>query len=177
MFLDFKILLVHCVNDYYNFGYLNNILVNFIDYYIEIIEENKFELKMSMQSYMISFIGKYRSLWDKIMNILVYIYNNNETFNKYMKKNSKNEFKKIFEKNKIFWDKFSRYRDLIKKFDDNFRTQEIHAVGELYKKLIFSDNKIMGTNYVEINNYFNNLIEFKGVFADLINAVRKIRNY
>ncbi len=130
---DIKISLVMVTQHYYAFIVANNAFIGLAS------EETKPLYRMEMYNQLTAFILKYRALWDKFMNVLVYLYYPEKYATKSWVKKSgsrKGGFANTFRENKV-WFKLEPYIDGLRKFDDKYRTPEAHLEGKT-KKLFFS---------------------------------------
>ena len=114
----------------------------------------KFEIHRSLAN----FIPKYRALWDKIMGILILIYSP-ENYNRYSQaKSRKREFVKLCENIPQIPNNFSiKVVENLEKFDNQFRTPEVHGTGTI-RKWSFTIEKMADTDLLEVILYSNWLI-------------------
>lgn len=95
--------------------------------------------KLDMHRYFVSFVLRYRAIWDKIMGFIILTFSS-EDYDKFAKaKSRKKSFKNIMDKHSKKW----RYLPAIAKivdeqitqFDEEFRTPEAHLTGCLRKSV------------------------------------------
>lgn len=93
--------------------------------------------KMDIHRYRVSFILRYRAIWDKLMGFLILVYSPNEYNNFYSSKMKKKSFTKIAKKflpsNPYFLELIIICNGPLTQFDDMFRTPEAHGTGKLRK--------------------------------------------
>lgn len=172
MFVDFKITFVEVSNTYYKFVITNN----------KIIELNSTDisvLKIEAHDIFVTFVLKYRSLWDKIMGILVLVYFDKNKYEIFCKSRSrKNHFKKLFV-NHLVWNKIELYYSSLDDFDNQYRTPEAHYDGRARKETIFNTGKYLDNEYHKtiVDKYFNPMMDFVNVFGQLLNYAKFNNDY
>lgn len=93
-----------------------------------------FMARMHMHSHANAFILRYRSIWDKIMGLIVLLIAPQEYENYFKSKSRKRSFRKIVEKFKKFPIEFvDATEEMLSKFDNTYRTAEAHGTGVLRK--------------------------------------------
>lgn len=105
-----------------------------------------------------NYIPRYRAIWDKIMGILLLIHSE-EIYNKYnAAKSRKKAFKNLSSEVKFLEKNFADniFEHLVK-FDDNFRTPEVHRFGSL-RKYSFLKSPHEEEEYKEFLSSWNYLI-------------------
>jgi hypothetical protein len=113
----------------------------------------KFSGKMDIHRFNSSFVLRYRSLWDKVMGLLILIMNpaNYERFHSAGSK--KTAFKKFAVE---FWpaESVQQLLDVLQRFDDSFRTAEAHGTGIL-RKYSFTMDTLDKTPHIQLIGYWN----------------------
>lgn len=171
---DIKISLVMAMQHYYAFVVANNAFIGLAS------EETKPLYRMEMYNQLTAFILKYRALWDKFMNALVYLYYPKKYIAKsWVKRNGSNcgsrkeGFANTFCESEV-WFKSKPYIDALHKFDNEYRTPEAHLEGRTRRFILFSDELPLMTNYCRtlLDEFFNPLVEFVNVFWQLLDYAR-----
>ena len=111
-----------------------------------------FDKRLEIHRHNANYIPRYRAMWDKIMGILL-LMSSEEKYNKY---NSAKSRKKAFEKLSVgvtfLGENFSKsILEHLQKFDDNFRTPEVHSFGSL-RKYSFLYDPFVKTEYIELRS-------------------------
>lgn len=171
---DIKVSLVMVAQHYYAFTVANNAFI------LLATEETKPLYQMEMYNQLTAFILKYRALWDKFMNVLIYLYYPEKYAAKSWVKSSgsncrsrKEGFANTFRESEV-WFKLKPYIESLRKFDDKYRTPEAHLEGRTKKAILFSDELPLKTDYCKelLDEFFNPLLEFTNVFGQLLNYAR-----
>ena len=172
MLLDLKITLIECMNTYYEFARINNLI-------LEIKIDEVLVYKIQAHDIFVNFIFRYRSLWDKIMGALVFVYFDEDTYNKFLSADSKKgKFKDLLENNKA-WNLIKEYYDNLENFDNIYRTPEAHQTGKARKEVIFNTGKYLDNEYFKttIERYFNPMTSFTMIFGQLLNFAKTRDEY
>jgi hypothetical protein len=165
---DLKINFILACANYYETVVSNNHLINEPKHIAPI---KNLETRLAIQDSLGSYILRYRALWDKIMGILVYMYNHKRYEDYCGSKSKKKAFKKIFPVHSNVWNQIRPFIDAIEAFDNKYRTPEAHGVSSSIKQTL-SNKKPFHTDLIEINQLFNQSISFVNVFADLLNKAK-----
>lgn len=127
--------------------------------------------RLEIYYYDSNFIPRYRAMWDKIMGILLLI-NSEELYNQYnSSKSKKKAFKKLSKEVEFLSDDFIDVLEHIQKFDDVFRTQEIHRFGSL-RKFSFLDSPHNSSEYILLKNSWNIMIDMLSKIDGLITEIK-----
>lgn len=138
--------------------------------------QQAFIVRLSLHKIIISFIPKYRALWDKIFGLYFLIYQPID-FEKYVKSKSK---KKYFNNNFKHKEKISKkiieyIENGLQDFDDRYRTPEIHGQGSIKK---WSFEPITGAftkNHVLrdiLENHWQNFMKIVGLIMLMFDDIK-----
>lgn len=157
-FFDLILLISHLEYNIYNIGATWNSFFSKDKFTDGSIFDNpiKFNGKMSIHRHGTSFVYRYRSAFDKIMGIFIFLSEDNDKYEQYNSSKSRlKEFKKIIGKNKFLdTETLDHFIQHIQKFDEQFRTSEIHGNGRL-RKWTFLMEPIHKNPQVELIGYWN----------------------
>jgi hypothetical protein len=133
--IDLKITLVEVFNTYYQFVLANNKI-------IKTTTLNKQSLRVEAHDACVNFVLRYRSLWDKIMGTLVFVYFSSE-YNKFCDSRSrKRKFNQLF-KSHCIWEKIQPAYATLEDFDNEYRTPEAHCASRARNETIFNSGKFL----------------------------------
>ncbi len=121
-------------------------------------DQQKFDGKTDIQYYFTNFITRYRALWDKLMGILLLMYQA-DRYDEFRRARSR---KKAFQKicNGITQIPNDFVEDILKhisEFDQEFRTPEVHGTGSL-RKWTFTMFSLHETPSIKLIGYWNLLL-------------------
>lgn len=150
-----------CLNKIIQESDANTNQIKFID--------GSFDLRMKLHRHTSAYIYRYRSLWDKIMGLLVLVLAHNE-YEKFSKAQSKKKaFAKIGKSYTLLPSKtVEDIQSILQKFDDKFRTGEVHGTGSLRKvSFIWAEiEKSHQTEFIEYWNLLNHVAHIIGGLFD-----------
>jgi hypothetical protein len=114
--------------------------------------------RMEVHRHNANFVFRYRAIWDKIMGILVLLHSEEEYKRFSQAKSKKKFFKKLAPKMKFLPPDYAEVllAELVK-FDDAFRTREIHGFGIL-RKWSFVMGSFHETPLIDLKNHWNWLL-------------------
>jgi hypothetical protein len=97
-------------------------------------DAQSFLLRMNIHDHANAFVLRFRSIWDKIMGILVLRFEPSRYESFCSSKSKKASFRKIFAAHPFIPEDFVRTAEsIIQSFDDGLRTSEAHGTGTLRK--------------------------------------------
>lgn len=97
-------------------------------------EERSFQLRMDMHDHSNAFVLRFRSVWDKIMGVLVLRFEPARYDWFCAAKSKKAAFRKVFKAHPVIPQAFvQRAEEINQSFDDRLRTAEAHGAGVLRK--------------------------------------------
>jgi hypothetical protein len=100
----------------------------------EVDEVRSFQIRMDIHDHSNAFVLRFRSIWDKVMGILVLRYEPDRYESFYTAKSKKAAFRKIFKSHQVIPEEFvQRAEEIIESFDNRLRTPEAHGTGILRK--------------------------------------------
>ncbi len=122
--------------------------------------EAKFLGKMDVHRFNSSFVLRYRALWDKLMGLMIMLKAPNQ-YEKYFSARSRQAtFEKIAVEEKIMsHEAVSSISNLLKEFDNEFRTAEVHGTGAL-RKWTLSMESMDENPSIKIFGYWKEINEF-----------------
>lgn len=165
LFLDLKLSLVETVNSFYNFVLANN----------EVARNTKSDrsiIAIEAHDTVVTFILRYRALWDKFMGYIVYVIRGDEEYEKFLKAaRKKAKFRKLFVEVDV-WKSVGQYVEKLEEFDNEFRTPEAHLGGRAYKMILKSDDGpfLKDGYFTSLIEHFNLLLDFIPVFSQVIES-------
>ena len=117
-----------------------------------------------------NFIIRYRSIWDKLMGLIVLLKdpNNYEIYRR--AKSRKAKFVQLMNGKDLNGIKINNIKNNLEKFDNTFRTPEVHGTGAI-RKWILNPKK-----YIDFND-FNSPIILAEYWNELIVIVDEINNW
>lgn len=120
--------------------------------------QGKFDGKAEIQYYHANFVPRYRAFWDKIMGLLVLLFDS-DNYDKFRRaKSRKKEFEKLCKEIPQIPDEFvTNILNGLSDFDQNFRTPEIHGTGVI-RKWSFTMFALHETPLVDFIKYWNWLL-------------------
>lgn len=155
----------HCLNKIIQESDTNNKQTEFID--------GSFELRMKLHQYTSAYIFRYRSLWDKIMGLFVLVFANDE-YEKFSRAQSKKKtFAKIAKAHTFLPLKIVEdIQSILQKFDDIFRTGEVHGTGSL-RKVSFTWVEIEKSHQLKLIGYWNLLNQVAHSIGGLFDSQKR----
>lgn len=134
-------------------------------------DQQKFNGKAEMQYFYGNFIPRYRAIWDKLMGILILLFQS-ESYDKFRRaKSRKKEFEKLCKEIPQIPEEFvANVIKGISDFDQKFRTPEVHGTGKI-RKWSFTMFTLNETPLIDITKYWNwllpNLSEIDRLLKDI----------
>jgi hypothetical protein len=118
-----------------------------------------FNAKMDMHRFNNSFILRYRAIWDKIMGVIILVYDPS-SYDSFLKsKSRRTKFARIAEKiKKIPTDFIELVTQRLESFENTFRTPEAHGTGRL-RIYSFLVKEAPSNPEIELYGYHNFLVE------------------
>ncbi len=130
-----------------------------------------FKNRMEIHRHNSNYIPRYRAFWDKLMGVFILINSEKdyETYNssKSRKKSFKNLATGISFLDKEFTQQILEH---IQKFDDYFRTGELHRFGSL-RKYSFQENPFETKEYIFLRSSWNHVIYAVNYIDDIIENI------
>jgi len=121
--------------------------------------QSSFLLRMEIHDHANAFVLRFRSIWDKIMGILVLRLQPDRYDSFCQSKSKKSSFRKIFPSHPVVPVTFvDAAEKIIQSFDDRLRTPETHGTGTL-RKVSFTWNELQGSPPMALLGYWNFLNE------------------
>ncbi|MDO4889078.1 MAG: hypothetical protein Q4A25_00055 [Candidatus Saccharibacteria bacterium] len=164
LFLDLKLSLIETVNSFYNFILVNNEATRNT-------RSDRFIMAIEAHDMVVTFILRYRALWDKFMGYIVYDIRGDGEYEKFVKAaRKKTKFRKLFVEVDV-WESVGPYIKKLEEFDNKFRTPEAHLGGRAYKKILKSDGPFLKDEYfTSLIEHFNFMLNFVPVFSRIIES-------
>lgn len=136
--------------------------------------QRSFELRMRLHHYTSTYIFRYRSLWDKIMGLLVLILKPTE-YERFCSANSKKKtFAKIAKDHTLLPPEITAgIQSALQKFDDMFRTAEAHGTGSL-RKVSFVWVEPGTAGQLKLIEYWNLLNQVAHIIGGLFDHQKRI---
>ena len=131
-----------------------------------------FNKRLEIHRHNSSYIPRYRAMWDKIMGILLLL-SSEEKYDKYNSaKSRKKAFKKLSEDvTFIDPDYVESILTHLQKFDDSFRTPEVHRFGAL-RKYSFLHNPFDKIEYAQLRGSWNHMVDTLLKIDKLIETIK-----
>lgn len=131
--------------------------------------ERSFQLRMDVHDHSNAFVLRFRSVWDKIMGILILRFAPARYDWFCAAKSKKAAFRKVFQAHPVIPEDFvQRAEEIIQSFDDRLRTAEAHGAGVLRKSTFtwidLHDSPPM--TLFGYWNYFNEVAHLVGAVFD-----------
>ncbi|MCC9168960.1 hypothetical protein [Pontibacter harenae] len=132
-----------------------------------------FNSRLEIHRHNANYIPRYRAMWDKIMGVLLLI-SSEELYNKYNSSKSRKKAFRNLSQGVSFLDKgfVDQILEHIQKFDDNFRTPEVHRFGSL-RKYSFMQNPFDKIEYAELRGSWNYIITILAEIDRIIDAIKE----
>lgn len=171
--LDLKINFVLLAIDEFNTGAIwNKFCSSYSSDNAKITDNYKYFFgKMEVHKHFSNFIPRYRAIWDKIMGIII-LFDSESKYEQYQhSKSKKKSFKNLTNDiNFLSKDFAENVTNYLEKFDNTFRTNEMHNFGSL-RKWSFLMTSFHKTPLIDLKNFWNWLLPMLVEIDNLINHI------
>lgn len=169
-FLDIQLSFTHIYHDLSNIREIwnNNFSKGKLEGGTFLDSEDHFNGKMELHYVFTSFVLRYRSIWDKLMGLILLLMAEDKEYIKFEKARSrKKSFKKSAEIAGIPKEFYEGIVTKLEYFDNKFRTAEAHGTGVL-RKYVFEMTPMVDNPQKELLEYWNFLNETIATIGEII---------